>query len=173
MEIDAPAVAGTSVLTLPTGTGTLLTAEGGKILQIVRATSSIITENTTTSFTDVPGMSITITPQKSNSSVLIIFNFLGHVIATSGSPVGVYQITDSSNNAISGANALYYGNTGYTSSFPNNWAPITLIAYAQPATTSATTYKLRFRKDGTSSEFAVRTRGDISVSQMYAIEVSA
>jgi hypothetical protein len=156
-ELAPPAVAPDGVLSLPSGVGTLLTAEGGKVLQVVRATDTTNRSTTSTSFVDVTGMSVTITPQKSNSMILVIASI------NSGSSTGraTFALTDSSNNLLSGAERmderLETGN-------------MTIIGYSTPATTSAVTYKMRFLKStsGTTTVF-----NDINAGQMYAIEVSA
>ena len=70
-EIDAPAVAGAGVLTLPTGTGTLLRAEGGKVLQVVSGTTSTSASSSTSTFVDT-GLTATITPASSTSKIMVI-----------------------------------------------------------------------------------------------------
>ena len=133
----------------------------GKILQIVRATDSTDRSTTSTSFVDIPGMSITITPQKTTSAILLISSL--SVLTASMSGSARIQVADSSDNPISGAEEIYT-NTGAVH------VQQTLIGYATPATTSATTYKTRFR---------ISTTGTLTVwnsqntGQMYAIEVSA
>lgn len=137
---------------------------GGKILQIVRATDSTNRSTTSTSFVDVTGMSVTITPQKSDSAILIIASFKGRIDGSNG--YGVYQITDSSNNAISGAQDDGFGD-GAGSTMVSK---ITMLGYATPATTSATTYKLRFRIELATS---ANVRNAESTGQMFALEISA
>ena len=145
--------------------GSAWVAAGGKILQIVRATDTTDRSTTSTSFVDVTGMSVTITPQKSTSAVLLVAYFSGQ-LSTTGFKSGFYQITDSSNNAISGAsnNQIYSDSEIIT--------PMSLLAYATPATTSAVTHKLRFRVDQAGATNQLRNSSN-SVGQLYAIEVSA
>ena len=134
----------------------------GKILQVVRATDTTQRTTTSTSFVDVTGMSVTITPQKSTSAILIFSTFVPQIDAAQDY---FFQITDSSNTAISGAENVYYilNITG-----TRIW-PLNLMAYATPATTSATTYKLRFKVSGSTGY----VRNELNTGQMYAIEVSA
>lgn len=160
----------------PTGDlGDLLDAKlnlaGGKILQIVRATDATSRSTTSTSFVDVTGMSVTITPQKSTSAVLVISTANWGVSWGSGSTgFGNFQITDSSNNTISGAERLIVGanGVGFTGEL---FGLFTLFGYATPATTSAVTYKLRFYSQ--SAAITVSSRNELVLGQMYAIEVSA
>jgi hypothetical protein len=137
---------------------------GGKILQVVRATDTTQRSTTSTSFVDVTGMSVTITPQKSTSAVLLISTFMART-DVSGDYINT-QITDSSNNAIwarSQSNFLGAASPGNLLQ-----APHTLIAYATPATTSPVTFKLRFKSNGGNT---VVIRNDINTGQLYAIEV--
>lgn len=132
----------------------------GKVLQVVRATDATQRTTTSTSYVDA-SISVTITPQKNTSNILLISNFFTYVAGTTNA--GEYQITDSANTAISGAQ-LGQLNKGAGSS------TLTLIAYASPATLSATTYKLRFRTNGGGTN---QLENASSTGQMYAIEVSA
>jgi hypothetical protein len=161
-ELAPPAVAPDGVLSLPSGTGTLLTAEGGKILQVVRATDATNRTTTSTSFVDVTGMSVTITPTKNTSAIIIVASFVPQMTTAQDLYL---RITDSANNTISGAENIYYVlNSALTRVFP-----VTLWAYATPATTSATTYKLQFRVSGsTATIYNAQATG-----QLFAIEVSA
>jgi hypothetical protein len=147
---------------------------GGKILQIVRATDSTDRSTTSTSFVDVTGMSVTISPQKNDSAVLLIAVFGANFFSSGSSPFLMrYQITDVSNNAISGATETLFGLLGvsYSTEIQMNTHQ-TLMAYATPATTSATTYKLRFRSNNAAHTNRV-LNNSTSAGQMYAIEVSA
>ena len=162
----------------PTGDlGDLLDAKlpiaGGKILQVVRATDATSRTTNSTSFTDVTGMSVTITPQKSNSALLIVFTFF---VSASWNTLDNgsfdFGITDSSNNLLTGSQRLGMGTANLSGSSDRtvSFSP-TLLAYATPATTSAVTYKLRFRS-GTANN-TVYVRNDENTAQIFAIEVSA
>jgi hypothetical protein len=164
-ELAPPAVAPDGVLSLPSGTGTLLTAEGGKILQIVRATDATQRTTTSTSFVDVTGMSVTITPTKNTSTILVNAVFAMHALGTADDNSVVYQITDSSNTALSGAEGPIVFSTSNGLLIMQN-----MVGYSAPATTSAVTYKLRFKRN-TGTE--ARVRNDLNTGQLIAIEVSA
>jgi hypothetical protein len=82
-EIDAPAVAGSNTLVLPTGNGSsgqflqtngsgaLSWAGGGKILQIVSTTKTDTFSTSSTSFVDITSFSVSITPQSTSNKILI------------------------------------------------------------------------------------------------------
>jgi hypothetical protein len=140
----------------------------GKIIQIVRATDSTQRSTTSTSFVDA-SISVTITPQNNTNAILLISQNYIKTVATSGSnALGEVQITDNSNNVISGAQRNL---VGVFASGSEGHSATTQIAYATPATENAVTYKLRFKSNvaacTTTLENAVNT------GQLYAIEVSA
>lgn len=144
----------------------VLSAGFGKVLQVVRATDTTIRTTTSTSYVDVTGMSVTITPQKSTSAILIIAVVQSR--RGSANEFTYLQITDSSNNPVSGAEDTAMGSNATGAANQN--AVQTLFGYATPATTSATTYKLRFKGlNGTTVEIP----NNVTTGQMYAIEVSA
>jgi hypothetical protein len=141
-------------LDVATAVSDYLPIAGGKVLQVVRATDATQRSTTSGSFVDVTGMTVTITPQKSTSVILLITSAY-----TFSNSSGGMRITDSSNNAISGAEEMRFIN-----------CPSTVIGYATPATTSPVTYKTQFYS--VSAGTTIFQNG-INTGQMYAIEVSA
>ena len=135
----------------------------GKVLQVVRGTDVTTRTTTSTSFVDA-SISVTITPQRNTSAVLLIWSAL---FLTPVSQSGKVQITDSSNVAISGAESMSV--TNLNASF-QTFEVVTIFGYATPATTSAVTYKGRFGGDGGNSKSISNA---INTGQLYAIEVSA
>jgi len=133
---------------------------GGKVLQVVRATD--LTNRTTSSTTYVDAsISVTITPKKSDSAIMLIW--VASVDNGSDACQVFLAITDSSNNAISGGQdaSLFSGSRVISQ--------LAFLAYATPATTSATTYKGRFRAlNGTGT-----LNNAANTGQLFAIEVSA
>ncbi len=144
----------------------------GKVLQVVRATDVTVRSTTSTSFVDVTGMSVTITPKKSTSAVIIIAAGVSKCENNSSvSARSQFRITDNSNDVIGGISEAFVGTEGIaTIQNRQFWQTLTLFGYDTPATTSAKTYKLRFRSFDatvTTSVDNLRTTG-----QMYAIEVA-
>lgn len=169
VTLAAPDNGGNTTLTLPSVTDTLMRQGGGKILQIVRATDSTLRSTTSTSYVDVTGMSVTITPQRNDSAILIIVSVQRRNDAVgSGNTQGDLRITDSSNNPISGAERLVGGMVAVNSRW---FFGATMFAWATPATTNATTYKLRFQTQDAGSTAYIHN--DIMTGQIFAIEVSA
>ena len=141
-----------------------LNLAGGKILQIVRATDATERTTTSSSFVDITGLSVTITPQKSNSAILLILAVQVRNDASGGGTS--VQITDAANTPVAGAVETIVATGGDTSQ-----GFITCIAYHTPATTSATTYKGRFRRQAGTGNSIIRN--NLNTGQIYAIEVSA
>ena len=140
------------------------TAGVGKILQVVRATDSTQRNTTSTSFTDITGLSVTITPTSASSTILVVLS--GAMILQSTTTGGSTQITDSSNVALSGAEAMEVQDVSANSLV----SPVLVIGYDSPATTSAVTYKGRFRsKTGGGVSFI----NSINTAQIFALEVGA
>lgn len=173
VSLDAPATGSDISFTLPGSTGTsgqLLSTDGsgvlsfvngGKILQVVRATDTTERTTTSTSYVDA-SISVTITPQKSNSAIILFWSVIAE--SPSAGQVTYLRISDNSNNAISGAEETWTnGAAGVINTLT------TAIAYATPNTTSATTYKGRFRvSSGTG-----KLRNTSTTGQLFAIEVAA
>jgi len=136
-----------------------------RILQVVQATDGTQRTTTSTSFVDA-SISVTITPTSADSDVMLIWAFGQNNFG--GNPErGIFQITDSSDVAISGAEYVVSG-TGGANDFRG---AVVLIGYDSPATTSATTYKGRFRSAGTGGTTTSVNGGN--TGQLFALEISA
>ena len=157
---------------LATTLASKLAATSGNIIQVVRATDTGSRSTTSTSFVDAD-ISVTITPLKNDSAILLVYLCRREALnATTDETRCFLQITDNSNNSISGSEELALGTTSLSGSGTRvTQIPGISLAYATPATTSATTYKVRFRSFASSVTHSIR--GDLQTSQLYAIEVSA
>ena len=163
---------GTSIATTDaSGNISFAGAGAGKILQVVRATDATDHTITSTSFVDISGMSVTITPTSATSTILVIATFVGRNGDTSAT-AGVmnFRLTDGT-NPLSGAEygemreLVFSGTTNVITS------TITMIGYDAPATTSPITYKLQARQQ--SSTVAEIANSTNSTGQILAVEVSA
>ena len=157
-EIDAPAVAGSNTLVLPTGNGTSgqvlttngsgalsWTGAGGKILQVAQATYSISTNINTSTFTDT-GLSISITPTSSSNKIMVMINQQVRNAAGNPSTLGCrLRLLRGSTNIIDFSNG-----GGAFDSFEitaDGGGNVRLAGYISvmyldsPSTTSAVTYK--------------------------------
>jgi hypothetical protein len=142
-------------------TGSAFTAVSN-VLQIVRATDTTNRATTSTSFVDA-SLSVTITPKLATSNIILMWTFRAE--STNSAPAVTYQLTDNSNNALSGAEAAFM-NASYTGTA--RW-PLVLVAFDSPATTSATTYKARFSAGATRTN---TLENSAQTGQLLAIEVA-
>ena len=133
------------VLTLPDVNGTVATTTtAGKILQVVSTTKTDQFTSTAYDFTDVTGMSVSITPASASNKILINFelqvggtanNYAAFRLLRDSTHIGVSTVTDTdwkvaTLGSLSHENSYQLENTG--TSFLDS-----------PNTTSAITYKLQ------------------------------
>ena len=165
--LQEQAVAGTTVLTLPTTSGTVLTSAStgisasnittgtlpkaqlptGSVLQVV---STQITAKTTVSlasfatFYDISGFSVSITPTNANSKILFLA-MVNQSYQTTGSNRQFLRIVrDSTAIGIGDASGSQYrSTTGFYINDSLGQITLPLIWLDSPNTTSATTYKLQ------------------------------
>ena len=74
ITLDAPAVAGTTTLTLPATSGTIITTGNiptGSVLQVMQTVKSDTYSTTSSTFNDVTGLSVSITPSSSSNKILV------------------------------------------------------------------------------------------------------
>jgi len=165
VELAAPAVADDGTLTLPTA------ASGfGKILQVVRATDTVQRTTTSTSYVDA-NLSVTITPSSDTSRLIIVYTGYGQMNAGT-QPDQRYSviITDSTDTALSGAEGTQIG-VSFGSVVSSVADAINIWGYVEPGSTSALTYKVRF-KSAHASNTAVLVNAN-TTGQLYAFEVAA
>jgi len=142
---------------------------GGKVLQVVQATTTTELDVTSTTYTD-SGLTASITPSSATSKVLIIVSQACQVFRSSATQArgainlmrGATEIVFKSGDSISveGATAT----VGYAGSQSFSYLD-------SPATTSATTYKTQ-QKAGVSGP-TIRTQGNSSLSTIILLEIGA
>ena len=146
------------------------TLPAGSVLQVVRATDATDRTTTSTSFVDA-GLSVTITPTSASSVIYVISSSRARTrdASSTGSTINL-QITDSSDVALSGAEELQLSPGMGGASSVSLFAQQGLIGFDSPASTSAQTYKLRF-KQNSATETTIENAS--STGQLIAIEVAA
>jgi len=115
-------------------------ASAGQVLQVVQTVKTDAFSTTSTSYVDVTGLSVTITPKFATSKILIQLS----CVSTGGRTNIVTMFTQ----ILRGSTFIYDSGNGLGA--PANDQPAGLVAtyLDSPATTSATTYKLQIRGDG-------------------------
>ena len=118
-------------------------AGGGKVLQVVQATSTTATTSTSTTWADT-GLSASITPSSASSKVLVITAQSFRITTSSSFTYGGFRLQRDSTNIFGSAqansptNSVLYTSNSSGVEFNNVWN----FSYLDsPATTSATTYK--------------------------------
>jgi hypothetical protein len=125
-----------------------------KIAQVVSVTTASSTTTASTSFIDATGFTATITPTLSTSKILIVLDFDGYIGGLMGASAGG-ALSFSYYQVVRGTTSIYLpGGVGFFSSSlgSNDFTMVgrnSMVFLDSPATTSATTYKLQVRANGT------------------------
>ena len=124
--------------TAATGLKWAAAAGGGKVLQVVQATSTTATTIATTTYTDT-GLSLSITPTSATSKILILVNQQRrYERAAADAGIGMRIVRDAT-AVFSSANREFHYLSAVNPVFTDG---VTALSYLDsPATTSATTYK--------------------------------
>jgi hypothetical protein len=152
-------------------TGTLATARlpAGTVLQVVSTTKTDTFSTASTSFVDVTGFSVSITPTSASSKILVFGNLT--------SSAGLQAVITGDAQLVRDSTAIGNGSSGLAthnsanSSFTVGW-PFSYLD--SPATTSATTYKVQVRGDG--ATFYINTpsaRTLVGSSTITVMEIAA
>jgi hypothetical protein len=166
VTLSSPAVSGTTTLTLPATTGTVLTSASntgfpaGSVLQVVSTTKiDTFSSATVNAWTDITGLSVSITPTSASNKILVMASvqgintasnaYLRLVRGSTGIGVGT---TSGSRSAVSSSNIIGSGT--------NSLGGSSFQFLDSPATTSSTTYKIQFITD-VATTYVNRTSSDV------------
>ena len=155
-------------LSLSANTGTIVdTARAGGIIQVqtmLYTSSSFST--TSTSFVDVTGFSLSITPTSSSNKILC---FVDALLRTTG---GFHENARSEINLVRGSTVInnkfvgqYIGNTDGN----NMYIPTQIIFLDSPATTSSTTYKIQIESENSNFTTAINPDDYPSITLMEVV----
>jgi hypothetical protein len=136
-------------------------AGGGKVLQVVMATSSTRVDNSTTTYADT-GLTANITPSAASSKVLVL--------------LAIADLTPTTGNAVDtrlmrGATAI--ATTGTTTGYSTGGYNVMNLCHNyldSPSTTSSTTYKAQFRSSNTDQVSVMR---NASLGTIILLEIGA
>lgn len=116
----------------------------GSVLQIVSTTKTDAFSTSSTSFTDITGLSVSITPSSTSSKILVFFTVQASH-PTSGGDLNVNLVRDSTSILV-GTSGTSENVTGYTAQSAAYEIAMFNNSYLDsPATTSALTYKMQFK----------------------------
>lgn len=167
---------------LPAVDGSLLTnmSAGGKVLQTQHTVVTAATFTTTsTSWTDLTGMSVAITPATTGSKILLTVNFSFDTSATTNF-AAFKALRDSTDLSVGDAAGSRVQCALWGASYSNQATVNRSMTWLDsPSTTSATTYKLQIQMDGGTFYFN-RTNTDTdnasfprTISTITATEIGA
>jgi len=147
--LQEQAVAGTTTLTLPTTSGTILTNSSvGTVLQVVSSTKTDTFSTSSQTSSDVTGLSVTITPTSASNKILIMFNVqVGYPSSLAGPLMQLLRnstaicIGDTASNRPRVSSGTYTGD--FTVSVQASMISSSNTFVDSPATTSAVTYKIQ------------------------------
>ena len=152
-----------AITALPTGLG-------GKVLQVVTDEVSGQVSTTSTSYTDITGLSVTITPSSTSSKIYVIANLCScRTQQTDTSCNGFYNLVRGSTE-LTASRLNYYENSG--SNTREIDGTITLTNLDEPNTTSATTYKCQFKKHNSGTIYINQSTDNTPVSSITVMEIA-
>jgi hypothetical protein len=153
----------------------------GTILQVVSTTKTDTFTTTSTSFVDVTGLSVSITPSSATSKVFVLVS-VPYGNSTIASEISVLTLSDGSDNNLIVPTSPGSRSAGFVGDFPATTAAMVSANFSllhSPATTSAFTYKVRalsgggatvtINRGGADQDQATRARG---VSTITVMEVA-
>ena len=144
VTLTAPSTASDLTVTLPSSSGTILTSAtgslpAGTVVQVASAVKTSTASTASITYADLSGLSVSITPSKSTSKILVLYTInCSHNVNT-----GIWVEARRDTTSIS-TNWGYYGQP---TNFTYSGFPMTIAVLDSPSTTSAITYSLRWRSD--------------------------
>ena len=172
--LQEQAVAGNTILTLPTVSGTVLTTTSpkvGNVLQVVQTVKTDTFSTSSSTLADITGLSVTITPASSSNKILVLVDLhIGYSVYA-----GIVHLLRGSTKIYAGDGGLnrcgLYSNV--FASVGNVLLPVTATFLDSPATTSATTYKLQTANYGAGIQYVNRTGDNINETNRDGLTASS
>ena len=165
VTLQEQAVSGSTVLSLPAVTGTILTdtsPKAGNVIQVVNATYSTTTTTTSSSYV-TSNIQASITPTSSSSKILVIAGVPFQTVANAQGCLTIYR----NNTTDLSSSARGFGEQ-YGSSEIQAVAGINFLD--SPSTTSSTAYTIYFRA---LSSTTTRTCPDSTQAVITLMEIAA
>ena len=155
--------------TITASAGVLSAAGGGKVLQVVQATTSTATEVASTSYAD-SGLSASITPSSASNKVLVIVTQNLQISRSDNDTKGFAKLLrDSTDIVIDSIMEVTTGNSTSNLLQVNH----SICYLDSPATTSSTTYKTQIKTSNTANSGKIIAQDSSSASQITLIEIGA
>jgi hypothetical protein len=156
VTLDAPAVSGTTTLTLPTTSGTVLTNgtntnfPAGSVLQVIQGIKTDTSSTTSSTYSDVTGLSVNITPSSTSSKILVMASVMVGETGGDGTAASVVIARDSTiliNPSSPGSRfpSILNLESSISSSMQYMLIPASFTYLDSPSSTSSLTYKVQFK----------------------------
>jgi len=127
----------------------------GSVIQVVSTTKTDGFSTTSTSYVDVTGLSVTITPTSASSTVLVL---TGLALGSAATGRAYTQLLRGSTNIATSTGFAERNQTSATYDAQYRTHYVSLAHMDSPATTSATTYKFQLKVDSATTAY-VNTQG--------------
>ena len=135
--------------------GGLPSGANGGIIQVVQTVKTDTFSHNSTSFTDLTGLSATITPSSNSSKILCDMRIYISLGTGSGTSTAIFNLVRGSTNIGQPAGSNVHNATLHNWSNAAYMKTCTMNFLDSPATTSATTYKVQVKADGTAATIHV------------------
>jgi hypothetical protein len=177
VDVIAPsAITSNRTLTIPDETGTIITTGSsgqsipkaalptGSVLQVVQTVKTDTFTTTSSSFTDITGLSVSITPTSASNKILVIYSVMTGASSTQGPNIRlVRNSTAIAIGDVAGSRTQTTSNSFATgTNFVVDMQNMNFLD--SPTTTSATTYKLQIQSDNSSTQSVNRNVRDDNAS---------
>jgi hypothetical protein len=143
------------------------------VVQVVSTTKTDTFSSSSTSYVDITGMSVSITPSKATSKILVVANLM--IGSTATDPITQINLVRGSTSIAQGdaAGSRTRAATGVRVDLSANCLSLGINFLDSPATTSATTYKLQMlMNSGTSYLNRSSTDSDSAVFARYSSTIT-
>jgi len=141
-----------SVTALPAGVG-------GKVLQVVSTTKVDVFSSTSTSYTDITGLSASVTPSNSSNKILVFCNASTSVSGDNNAHLQLLRESTVIANGTDGTIGAFAAINGNSTGFRYSTAQQSISFLDTPSTTSAITYKIQIKSDDVGITTYINRRG--------------
>lgn len=164
------------VLTVSGGVPTWASpAGGGKVLQVVQATTTTSTYVASTTYTDST-LTASITPSSTSSKILVMISQSFYTTRSIETCAAGIQLVRGSTSVFDTTKTTAFGQEIYTSATEQGvvlYAYVPIIYLDSPATTSSTTYKTQIAVLNTANGGACLAQGNNAPSTITLMEIGA